>query len=117
MDTLPRTPSVRTCTEVTPTPVTLPQVTVLTFPRLCRATEADMPDDDIESIMKRLKEASAEKTNPCPVTWRTEDGRGTWRGGREEGHNGEHEGPGTNNGAYVRRIAERISENLCVGEG
>jgi len=59
----------------------------------------------------------AEKNKPCPVTWRTEDGRGTWRCGLEEGHDGEHAGLGTGNGAYVRRIAERISENLCVCDG
>jgi hypothetical protein len=59
----------------------------------------------------------ADKIKPCPVTWRTEDGRGTWRCGLEEGHAGEHSGLGTGNGAYIRRIAERISENLCARDG
>jgi len=76
-----------------------------------------MSDDDFESTRRILDELLAEKTKPCPVTWRTEDGRGTWRCGRGEGHEGEHQGLGTGNGAYVRRIAERISANLCVLDG
>jgi hypothetical protein len=76
-----------------------------------------MPDDDFEATMRILDEVLSEKTKPCPVTWRTEDGRGTWRCGGEEGHEGEHQGMCTGNGAYVRRIGERISENLCVRDG
>jgi hypothetical protein len=95
--------------------VTIAEVTVLPFIR-CKE-EAVMSDGDFASHRQKLREMLAEKTKPCPVTWRTEDGKGTWRCGLEEGHDGEHAGPGTGNGAYVRRIAERISENLCVRDG
>lgn len=76
-----------------------------------------MSDDDFASKMRIVDEVLAEKTKLCPVTGRTDDGGGTWRCGREEGHEGEHLGLGTGNGAYVRRIAERVSENLCVLDG
>jgi hypothetical protein len=72
-----------------------------------------MPDDH-PVRREKLRQMLGERTKQCPVTWRTEDGRGTWRCGLEESHDGEHEGMSTGNGAYVRRIAERISENLCV---
>jgi len=76
-----------------------------------------MSDKDFASSRRKLREMLAEKTNPCPATWRTDDGRGTWRCGLEEGHDGEHAGLGTGNSAYLRRIAERVSESLCVCDG
>src|SRR5262249_9945259 len=76
-----------------------------------------MSTDDFESRMQKLGEMLAEKTKRCPATARTKDGRGTWRCDLEEGHDGEHEGLYTGNGAYLMRVAERISENLCVRDG
>jgi hypothetical protein len=75
-----------------------------------------MSDKDFASRSRKLREMLAEKTNPS-ATWRNEDGRRTWRCGLEEGHNGEHAGLGTGNGAYLRRIAERISETRWVRDG
>jgi hypothetical protein len=53
--------------------VTIAQVTVLPFIRCTE--EAVMSDEDFASHRRKLREMLAEKTKPCPVTWRTEDGK------------------------------------------
>jgi hypothetical protein len=95
--------------------VTIGQVTMVPFIRCTE--EAVMSDEDFASHRQKLREMLAEKTKRCPATARTENGKGTWRCDLEEGHEGEHMGLYTGNGAYLMRVAERISEKLCVRDG
>jgi hypothetical protein len=44
-------------------------------------------------------------------------GEGTRRCALEEGHEGDHMCMYTANSAYLRRVAERIADNLCVRSG
>jgi hypothetical protein len=79
--------------------------------------ETQMPEDDYASNVQKIRAVLAKKDKLCPVTQRILRGEGTWRCALEAGHAGDHEGLYTGNSAYLRRVAERIAENLCVRDG
>ena len=73
--------------------------------------------EDFEQAVRDIREATTKHEKQCPVTARILHGEGTLRCVLALDHDGEHMCMYTPHNAYVRRIAERIFENVCVRDG
>jgi hypothetical protein len=73
--------------------------------------------EDFEAAVKSLRAVMSKHERTCPVTNHVLHGEGSLRCALELGHQGEHMCMYTPHSAYLRRIAERIADNLCVRDG
>jgi len=73
--------------------------------------------EEFEAALRSIRAVMARHDQTCPVTNRVLHGEGSLRCALEAGHEGEHMCMYTPHSAYLRRVAERISENLCVRDG
>ena len=71
--------------------------------------------EEFEAVVKDIRAVMEKRETICPAT--VLEGEYSLRCTRELGHDGDHLGMYTPHNAYVRRIAERVSENLCVHDG
>jgi hypothetical protein len=74
-------------------------------------------DEEWQSAVKKIRAVMGKKKNPCPVVVRLLHGEGAVPCALEAGHEGEHSCLYTGNHAYLRRVAERVMENVCVRDG
>ena len=73
--------------------------------------------EDFKEAVKATRAVMSKHDKTCPVTNHALDGEGSLRCALEAGHEGEHMCMYTPHSAYIRRIAERIAENLCLRNG
>lgn len=74
-------------------------------------------DEDWQSALKKIRAVMSKKTHPCPVVVRLLHVEGAVPCALEAGHEGEHASVYTGNHAYLRRVAERVMENVCIRDG
>jgi hypothetical protein len=73
--------------------------------------------EEFEAVLSSIRRVMAKHDKTCPVTVGVLHGDGSLRCALEVNHEGEHMCMYTPHNAYIRRIAERVAENLCVRNG